>query len=52
MLSRYRTKFPPTRNEILDELHGAANFQMDLRGGFHQIRMAPNDVFETEFRTH
>lgn len=49
-----KNRYPlPIINELLDELAGAAWFtSLDLRAGFHQIRMRPEDEAKTAFQTH
>jgi hypothetical protein len=49
-----KSKYPvPIFNQLMDELAGASWFtSLDLRSGFHQIRLKPGEEFKIAFQTH
>lgn len=49
-----KNKFPmPIVEELFEELYGACWFStLDLRPGFHQILVSPEDQYKTAFQTH
>nr|GEV88924.1 putative reverse transcriptase domain-containing protein [Tanacetum cinerariifolium] len=51
---KIKNRYPlPRTDDLFDQLQGSQFFsKMDLRSGYHQLRVHENDILKTAFRTH
>ena len=49
-----KNRYPfPRIDDLFDQIRGAMIFsKIDLRYGYHQVRIKDEDIFKTAFRTH
>jgi hypothetical protein len=47
-----KNKYPlPRIEDLFDQMRGAKVFsKIDLRSGYHQMKIRPSDIFKTDFR--
>ena len=47
-----KNKYPiPRTSNLFDQLQGASHFsKIDLRSGYHQLRVRDSDIFKTTFK--